>query len=78
MNYGTALCLGLVAALAGAAGGVAYRDHQQRLQGAFRASLCPSEGRIEGWIAVNDDGLVCFKQNSDNKKISKSLIVEDF
>jgi len=41
------------------------------------SSRCYSKNNLEAYVAKDGEQFACFKQNSDNKKISKTLIVMD-
>jgi len=41
------------------------------------SSRCYSHKNLEAYVAKDGEHFACFKQNIDNKKISKSLIVMD-
>jgi len=41
------------------------------------SSRCYSKKNLEAYVAKDGENFACFKQNIDNKKISKSLIVMD-
>jgi hypothetical protein len=47
------------------------------MQEANISSRCYSKKNLEAYVAKDGENFACFKQNIDNKKISKSLIVMD-
>jgi len=42
---------------------------------AYASGFCYSKGKIEAFVAKDGPDYACFKQNIDNKKISKTMIV---
>jgi len=42
---------------------------------AYASGFCYSKGKIEAFVAKDGPDYVCFKQNIDNKKLSKTMIV---
>lgn len=64
------LCIGFYA-------GTTKVKFDNDMQEANISSRCYSKKNLEAYVAKDGENFACFKQNIDNKKISKSLIVMD-
>ncbi len=69
----------LVGALAALAGAFVMGKEAERMDSDFNyayiSGFCYSKGNIEAFVARDGPDYACFKQNIDNKKISKTMIV---
>ena len=52
-----------------------WSESQRELEAATIESKCYSKGALDAFVSKAGNDYVCFKQNMNTKKISKSLIV---
>lgn len=52
-----------------------WAESQKELESAAIESKCYSKGALDAFVSKAGNDYVCFKQNMNTKKISKSLIV---
>lgn len=55
--------------------GVQVERMDRDFEHAYASGFCYSKGNIEAFVAKDGPDYVCFKQNIDNKKLSKTMIV---
>jgi hypothetical protein len=55
--------------------GVQVERMDKDFEHAYASGFCYSKGNIEAFVAKDGPDYACFKQNIDNKKISKTMIV---
>ena len=65
----------LVACSASFKAGHWWAESQRELESATIESKCYSKGALDAFVSKAGNDYVCFKQNMNTKKISKSLIV---
>ena len=57
--------------------GMEVEDLNNEMAFAALSSRCYSTTRLEAFVSRDGTDFVCFKQNIDTKKISKTMIVND-
>ena len=68
--------VGALVALSGAFyAGMQVERMDKDFEHAYASGFCYTKGNIEAFVAKDGPDYVCFKQNIDNKKLSKSMIV---
>ena len=73
-----AIIVGAIMALCAAFwAGMEVEDLNNEMAFAALSSRCYSTTRLEAFISRDGTDFVCFKQNIDTKKISKTMIVND-
>lgn len=73
-----AALLGAFGALSGAFYlGIQVERMEQEFKHDHMSSYCYSKDKLEAFVARDGGDYVCFKQNIDTKKISKTMIVTD-
>lgn len=55
--------------------GVQVERMDRDFEHAYASGFCYTKGNIEAFVAKDGPDYVCFKQNIDNKKLSKTMIV---
>lgn len=65
----------LVACSASFKAGHWWAESQRELESATIESKCYSKGALDAFVSKAGNDYVCFKQNMNTKKISKTLIV---
>jgi len=71
-----ALIVGLIAALSASFwAGMEVERMDKDFEHAYASGFCYTKGNIEAFVAKDGPDYVCFKQNIDNKKLSKTMIV---
>ena len=55
--------------------GVQVERMDKDFEHAYASGFCYTKGNIEAFVAKDGPDYVCFKQNIDNKKLSKTMIV---
>ena len=72
------LIVGAIAALCASFwAGMEVEDLNNEMAFAALSSRCYSTTRLEAFVSRDGVDFVCFKQNIDTKKISKTMIVND-
>ena len=73
-----AAIVGAIAALCASFwAGMEVEDLNNEMAFAALSSRCYSTTRLEAFVSRDGTDFVCFKQNIDTKKISKTMIVND-
>jgi hypothetical protein len=55
--------------------GVQVERMDKDFEHAYASGFCYTKGNIEAFVAKDGPDYACFKQNIDNKKLSKTMIV---
>ena len=75
INKALTLIVGLILPVAGYRAGVFMAEEGARLEKVNVEGHCKQEPKFDAYVAEADDGWHCFKQNIENKKLSRTAIV---
>ena len=77
INKALALLVGLFLPVAGYKVGVFMTEQHATLEQVNAEGHCKQEARFDAYVSKAEDGWHCFKQNIENKKLSRTAIVLD-
>ena len=75
INKALTLIVGLFLPVAGYKVGAFMTEEGARLEKVNVEGHCKQEPKYDAYVAKSSDGWHCFKQNIENKKLSRSAIV---
>lgn len=75
INRALTLIVGLLLPVAGYKVGVFMTEQHATLEQVNAEGHCKQETRFDAYVSKADDGWHCFKQNIENKKLSRTAIV---